>query len=339
MKEKLLTSIFCKNCEKGFLKLDNVFEIDQNDEIRSGTVKCTGCLATYRIHKGILDLLKDKHVQQAYQPNKGRRDSLIRKGGGVYSESDLAQRKNLDEGWVFDTATNFDYILTKLNLTGRETVLEVGAGTCWATHRFAKLGCECVALDVFTDNKLELADFWFREHNVYFDRVLSDMNKLQFYRGSFDLVFFCSTLFCTQDILSSLTDINRILKPDGRVVLTSEPVLGIFQYRTMNQWKNHGAGRPNTIPTWIDFVKKAGFGDIQLFFPQSLNEKLLNQELIYKKTSWYYFVVKAISSIWKIVHFRQFVMRHFTYLLLLLTPVALPLLLVARKKPEKANLI
>lgn len=178
-----------------------------------------------------------------------------------------------------------------------------------------------------------MANFWFREDNVYFDRVLADMNQPTFADSAFDIVLCCSTLFCSLSILPVLIEIHKILKPQGRLILVSEPNLGIFQRRAKRQWrKDYPGQQPHTIPEWMGLVKKAGFQEVNIFFPESVTEKLLNGQLISKKQSWYYLAASVISFPWRVAYFRQFVIRRCTYLLLLLTPVALPLLMIARKR-------
>jgi len=55
-----------------------------------------------------------------------------------------------------------------------QSILDVGANTCWAAATFARIGLRAVALDISMVEMqgLRTADWWFEQDGTYFERVL-----------------------------------------------------------------------------------------------------------------------------------------------------------------------
>jgi len=109
--------------------------------------------------------------------------------------------------------------------------LDLGAGRCWATRFFARAGCNAVGMDI-VDTKyvgLRTADIYIDQEGYYFERILGDMNRPPFRDQSFDLVFIAATLHHSNQLSVIIRQINRLLKPNGRVMIINEPVVGMLQ--------------------------------------------------------------------------------------------------------------
>ncbi len=132
--------------------------------------------------------------------------------------------------WL-DIAHAFDLALDILNLTGDEVVLDIGAGRGWAAKQFAKRGCRVVALDIVPDENIGLGRAWaiMKEAHVHFDLTIGDGENLPFLPNSFDIVYCSATLHHAADLPLFLQNIQRVLKPHGRLCATSEPCISIWR--------------------------------------------------------------------------------------------------------------
>jgi len=105
-----------------------------------------------------------------------------------------------------------------------EKVLDLGAGEGAVSEFFQLSGCDVVAFDI-SNEALKKA----KQRGI--KTVQGDVEgKLPFKREEFDMVFWGDNvehLFLPE---KTLKEINRILKPDGRLIL-STPNIGYFRYR------------------------------------------------------------------------------------------------------------
>jgi len=115
-----------------------------------------------------------------------------------------------------------------LDLKGGERVLEVGAGSAWASRRFADHGCHVVALDINPENLATATNYLYLTE-VYFERVLADAETLPFADASFDVVFGCAVLHHAASMPRLLAELKRVLAPDGRLVLLNETLRPVTQ--------------------------------------------------------------------------------------------------------------
>ncbi len=316
----------CKNIDLAILKVDK----EDQAEIREGTIQCRSCNNKYAIEDGILDLLLNHEIQTQYDPD-GRKKlncHFTTKGKRIYEEGEIANRENLDKKWVINSTANFDQIFNWVQLTGDENVMEVGAGTCWAIKRFAERGCKCVALDILKQHKLKMADYWFEEKNMYFERILADMNIMNFKNNTFDIVYSLSTLMYSSNIQNTLNEIERVLKPDGKMILIAEPVVPFYQ--GSGTFKLPGSGNAYTIFKWDQNIKKAGLKVIKRFFAESIKMRFKNPGMITQKNRWYYLAVKLLNPLWETKFLNGMAPDNFSWIYSVFMP--LPLMIVAVKE-------
>jgi SAM-dependent methyltransferase len=68
------------------------------------------------------------------------------------------------------------------------------------------------------------------EHGTpYFERVLASMEKLPFRRGTFDLILSVASIHHSELLNQVVAESARVLKPGGKLALTSEPCLAILK--------------------------------------------------------------------------------------------------------------
>jgi SAM-dependent methyltransferase len=123
---------------------------------------------------------------------------------------------------------SYEQLLDEVDFQPGERLLDVGANTCWASNRFARLGLDVVALDIATAELqgLETAEYFLETGEVYFERVLSSMAAPALTSSSFDYVFCCEVLHHNdpQALRQTLSELHRVLKPGGKLLVINEPM-------------------------------------------------------------------------------------------------------------------
>jgi len=329
VKEEFIEKLICPECKNNDLSLEKVAKENQF-EILYGIIKCQSCFKQYFIKDGILNLLLNHEIQQKYDPDGSKNLTKTNNYSQqkIFGKSEIAKREDLDQKWVKSSTANLNQVFDSLQLTGKEDVLELGAGTCWALQKFAEFGCKCVALDILQHNKLEMADFWLTEKNIYFERILADMNQSIFCDNSFDLVYSIASIMYSENILKTFHEINRILKRGGKMALIAEPIVPI--YKSKGTFKLPGSGYAYTIFKWDQNIKKAGFKIIKRYFAESIKMRFEEPDIITKKNRWYYTAAKFIHPLFKIGFIRNFNLDCISWLWSVFLPI--PLLLIAEKK-------
>ena len=159
--------------------------------------------------------------------------------------------------------------LKRLNITGGETVLEVGFGTGHCLKQMAETvgeGGRVYGIDISSGmlavsrRRLEKAGLWNRV-----ELTCDDALKMPYADNKFDAVFtsFALELFDVPEIPRVLAEVRRVLKPNGRVGVISmskadgtSPLLGWYE------WFHQ------ILPQYVDCrpihveqsIKDAGFG-------------------------------------------------------------------------------
>jgi SAM-dependent methyltransferase len=122
----------------------------------------------------------------------------------------------------------FRQVISRLNLTGEETVLEMGASHCWASVLLKTMypGCYFVAADLIADCVRHAAQ-WERLLDVKIDEKWAfNCRDVPFREAQFDVIFtFASFHHFGENgtYETAVREMVRILKPGGRIVLLYEP--------------------------------------------------------------------------------------------------------------------
>jgi len=212
--------------------------------VQSGELVCLTCQSRYAIYGGILDLLPDPP------------ESVLRERAG-WGRFLQGASEELAEEWILSLprvdatvtsnaqsiahwkrqADNFFGLMGLLGLRGDEAVLEVGAGRCWASAYLARQGCQVVALDVVEGKGaggLETGSVYLQHGTPYFCRVLASMEVLPFRPATFDLVLSVASIHHSPDLDRVVAQCARVLRPGGRLALTSEPCISIFKEKRVD---------------------------------------------------------------------------------------------------------
>lgn len=193
---------------------------------------CTSCNNTYPLEKGMPHLYID---DEKWRPKAQEATGWVThtKNLNLYNPEldgiDYLAPDYPAEPWI-RIKQSFEAALKLLQLTGKETILDLGAGKGWASKQLALLGCNVVALDITPDEMVGLgrAKALMTKAETYFERLLGDGENLPFFANSFDIVFCCGSIHHSSNLPLLMANIHRILKPNGRLCAINEPCIDIL---------------------------------------------------------------------------------------------------------------
>lgn len=136
-------------------------------------------------------------------------------------------KENAEDVWGWTTPggklraqRRADYFLTLTQMNAQSKVLEIGCGTGLFTEKVSSSGAHIIATDLSEDLLLVA-----RKKNIpncIFEEA--DAHQLKYADASFDIVFGSSILHHL-DMLVSLKEVYRVLKPGGKMVFAEPNML------------------------------------------------------------------------------------------------------------------
>ena len=167
MNYSFLSLIQCPRCASGEMILE-----DENghsgDNINSGTISCRKSMNKITVNKGILDCLGNDPSQDIKKEVQGSLKMLKR------------ERANVDDKWLLslpisfqdihhdlkghDALSDLRYLVECMQIPPHGIVIDLGAGTCWASGYLSKWGHNVIAVDINSDKYvgLDSAEVYFR---------------------------------------------------------------------------------------------------------------------------------------------------------------------------------
>jgi hypothetical protein len=142
---------------------------------------CQDCRRPFHIKDGIVDLLPDPS-QELLGEAAGMARMYDPYLNDEHYDREILLRlpykhKTNDPAHWMSVAKNFDQGVELIKGDLRKdgpamTLLDLGAGSCWSTATFAKLGFQCIALDISVHRKAGLgaADIRMNNGAPFFDR-------------------------------------------------------------------------------------------------------------------------------------------------------------------------
>jgi len=283
MREQILAKLICPDCRKGAWSLKDA-SLDQI-EIRSATVVCNYCQASFKISNGIIDFLHNPNENVLRERVAMDEDEYITdESGGKFKISAEVIQKFKDKFLVFpegdgssffkkggsfqstaEASGRFYSAMEDLRLTGREKILEIGACFSYASFKFAQKGCDVVALDI--SNYLLVSDLYVQK--AYFERVFSDMHHMPFLDNSFDIVFGSAVLHHSKSLKDAFAEIRRVLVPGGKLILINEAAKGVLEkvHPVYKQMEEKGFGdTAYNILEWERGARLGGFKRVKSIF-------------------------------------------------------------------------
>jgi len=292
MKKEILKLIHCPRCQ-GNLDLQNDFA--DHFEITTGNLFCQNCQSSFVINKGIVFLDHDLTVEVEKEREALKTEIAEQQNELAYqNEAWLLSFPNNEQKVIDDRSDKIMNLVSENTLKSLEkfipsnnlSILEIGSGNCWVINRLAKNNY-CIALDMFDlpPKGLESGKVFIKHQTSYFERVIADMIKLPFKDGSFDIVLISSALHHSSDLSSTLKEINRVLKSDGKLILLNEPSTGLIPGAERKQIETDLENGVNenryTIKEWKKAIKKDGF-TIKIHLPENIFGILLYKNGFFK---------------------------------------------------------
>ena len=295
MRRPVLDILRCPKCKGSSFFLEG--ETEGRLEIESGVVICKDCGLSYTIKDGILDILTNPSLAVIQEREAMDDEEYIKdEAGNGYKVTDETIERfkdkflSLPEGdgsyffkkggsfqTIKDASSRFYSTFDALNLTGKEKVLEIGSCFSWASYKFAERGCKVTAIDI--SNYLKAARVYLEK--AYFDRMFADMHDLPFADNTFDLVFSSAALHHTKNLKAVFSEIHRVLKKGGRIVLINESGRGIFEkvHPGFKELEKRGFGDTSySISQWRKGARSAGFKDIKIDFLSIVDDYITRHE-------------------------------------------------------------
>ena len=163
-------------------------------------------------------------------------------------------------------------VLSQFSLTGQ--FLEVGGGMCWASYLAKNRFPDCVvyASDVAYSALLraeQLSGLMKLQPDFH---LTLDVQSCPFPDDFFDFVFGSATLHHIPDLVKGLSEVRRILKPEGRFIVMQEHALSPLFQMLVRRFNIKGPGKETekyamqesllSLGQFKRAFKQAGFSDV-----------------------------------------------------------------------------
>ena len=171
-----------------------------------------------------------------------------------------------DQGlrWLFDLST----VLMLLDCRPGDRVLDLGAGSGFSSEMLARLGYEVVAVDP------DLTALAHNRRRPGFDRariagtvkvVGGIAEHVPFAEDSFDGVVCMNAMHHVSDLPAAISELSRVLKPGGRVVLCEPGLAHLEAAETRRARAEHGEDdRAFDVLAFLQLALEDGFSDAML---------------------------------------------------------------------------
>lgn len=267
--------MICPHCKSPKLELESLSEDER--EVRRGTLLCSDCAAAYPIENGVVDFLDPSD-----ESLKREVEGWIELAGplGEHLVPTMAALPYYPHDPWPQVAPDFFQIFEHESFSGCR-IVDIGAGRTWSSRHLATIGraSAVVAIDVLTTPflGLETADVFFREDNVFFERLRADLHRMPLSDSWADVVFSCASLHHSSDLTDVYREVWRVLRPGGRFVFISEPCkkASIKESQPHNEETAHGINEH--IYSLVEYLKPLearGFSFRRLV-PRSIRYRLV----------------------------------------------------------------
>jgi ubiquinone/menaquinone biosynthesis C-methylase UbiE len=131
-------------------------------------------------------------------------------------------------------------------------VLDVGAGSCWASVRLAEAGHDAVAVDINldADDGLHAAPRLLAPGRLL-ERAEAEMSALPLEPQCFDAVIACASLHYATSLPRTLLELRRVVRRDGALLVLDSPVYrrrpdgeAMVEQRMRRHAQRYGVGIP-----------------------------------------------------------------------------------------------
>jgi SAM-dependent methyltransferase len=247
-------------------------------------------------------------------------------------EDRIASNAKFAKNNYLSSDLNFRHAYERIGVTGTERVLEIGGEADYPfLEPFREKRCECYTTNVF---------FCYEENRpIGAQVVLGDMNNLPYRNEMFDVVLMSATSHHSPDLPGLMTELAKVTKPGGWVLLLNDPTHGILKHAldrfgmgTKKGGDRHHDVNENEYPaaSYLRLAKANGFDVIESFFSIYYDQKLLSAQVSGVRLAP---LARLVSLVWKVGPLRRFLLETALYPGQILIGLELNLIL---KKKESA---
>jgi SAM-dependent methyltransferase/uncharacterized protein YbaR (Trm112 family) len=218
------TILRCPTCRRDRTLSLHAEQSDER-EVRTGTLTCSACGATFEVQRGTGLLMPQppEHVTRE-AAGLGRFADYMRDTG--WTKESILRLPDHDDGYWYVQGASIRQLLSTIQFSPGEWLLDIGSNTCWASNFFARHGLQVVALDIslWEMQGLYTADYFIEDGISYFERVLGSMNDMPIASESLDYVFACEVLHHNDGdgLRRTFEEAYRVLKPGGKMLVVNE---------------------------------------------------------------------------------------------------------------------
>jgi ubiquinone/menaquinone biosynthesis C-methylase UbiE/uncharacterized protein YbaR (Trm112 family) len=214
----------CPSCRRDRTLSLRADESDER-EVRTGTLTCSACAATFEVQRGTGQLMPDppEHVARE-AAGLGRFADYMRVTG--WTKESILQLPDHDDGYWYVQGASIRQLIREIPFSPGQWLLDIGSNTCWASNFFARHDLQVIALDIslWEMQGLYTADYFIEDGLSYFERVLGSMNDMPIAANSLDYVYACEVLHHndSEGLRRTFEEAYRVLKPGGRMLVVNE---------------------------------------------------------------------------------------------------------------------
>lgn len=145
------------------------------------------------------------------------------------------------------------------------TVLDLGAGTGWLSHRLSELGHHPCAVDLSADDQDGLAAA--RHYSPNWPRIQAEFDRLPFDTATIDMAIYNASLHYSTDYAVTLTEALRVLRPEGHIIVLESPIYRLAESGSRMLAERHAmfqrlyGTRSDTIPS-IEYLTWSGVNQL-----------------------------------------------------------------------------
>ena len=164
-----------------------------------------------------------------------------------------------------------NWILKQIDLKPNEHILDIGCGNGKQLREFAKITAYVEGIDV-SESLLTEAALKLKEYGLAANlKIASADEKLPYEDGTFDAASCCFSIYYYKNIQFTLNEINRVLKPGGRLFVAAPTRKNISELVSLTTIKTPYIKRTECeiIPLLFDNFQKITLNIFQnpIFFP------------------------------------------------------------------------
>tara|TARA_Y100000310_G_C20617994_1_gene781696 strand:- start:866 stop:1567 length:702 start_codon:yes stop_codon:yes gene_type:complete len=122
------------------------------------------------------------------------------------------------------------------NVKEGDAILDAGCGLGYFLLTLKDTGAKLYGMDVSPES------VEYVKKHITKDAVVGAVEKIPYPDNTFDVVLFCEVIEHVEDDAKVLREICRVLKPGGRVVITTPSLKGFFAHSKLKQLGHHHGG-------------------------------------------------------------------------------------------------